>query len=113
MLGGEPYVTSGHRGQALFWRILVTCPRGQRVGEGMQRAHDHGSEQLVTVGEMPVGCGDRNAQAPTQLGHGEAAHPPLGDQLDGPVDESRLEVAVVVAAVPGRPGVAGVLRRGS
>jgi hypothetical protein len=66
----------------------------------VQRAHDQGSEQLITVGEMPVRCGDRDAQAPAQLGHGEAAHPPLGDQLDGPVDERRLEISLVVAAVP-------------
>jgi hypothetical protein len=110
MLGGEPYVTRGHRGQTLFGRILLTGPRGQRVGECVQGAPDHGGEQLVTIGEMPVGRGDRDTQTPAQLGHGEAAHAPLVDQLDGPVNERRLEIAVVVAAFP---GLAGPLRRGN
>ena len=104
LLGGELDVAAGHRGQPLLWGVRVTGADGQRVGEGVQRADGHGGEQLVAVGEVPVGRGGGNAQAPAQLGQGKAAHPPLADQLDGPVDEGRLEVTVVVART---------LRRGS
>jgi hypothetical protein len=64
----------------------------------VQGAHPDRREQIVAVGEVPVGGGDRHAEAAADLGQGEAADPSLGYQLDGRVDERRLEVTVVVAA---------------
>jgi hypothetical protein len=104
LLGGELHVAAGHSGQSLLRGVRVTDLRGQRVGEGVQRPDGHGREQLVAVGEVPVGRGGGDAQAPTHFGQGKAAHPPLGDQLYGPVHQGRLEVTVVVS---------GALRRDS
>jgi len=47
---------------------------------------------------VPVGGGDGDAEAAADLGQGEVADPPLCYQLDGGVDQRRLEITVVVAA---------------
>jgi hypothetical protein len=64
----------------------------------VQGADPHRGEQIVAVREVPVGGGDRHAEAAADLGQGEVADSPLGYQLYGGVDERRLEITVVVAA---------------
>jgi hypothetical protein len=64
----------------------------------VQGAHPDRREQIVAVREVPVGGGDGDAEAAADLGQGEVADPPLCYQLDGGVDQSRLEITVVVAA---------------
>jgi hypothetical protein len=79
----------------------------------VQRADGHRGQQFITVGEVPVGRGHRDTQPFGQLGQRELAQPAFGDQLNGPVDQGGLEVAVVVGANPRFTGRAGAFRRGS
>jgi len=64
----------------------------------VQGAHPDRREQIVAVREVPVGGGDGDTEAAADLGQGEVADPPLRYQLDGGVDQCRLEITVVVAA---------------
>jgi hypothetical protein len=62
----------------------------------MQRADGDGGEELVPVGEVPVGRGHGHADTAAQLGDREASHSSFGDQLNGTVDQRGFQVAVVV-----------------
>src|SRR5262249_48073532 len=103
LLRGEPDVGAGQRGQPLLGRIAVPYLRRQCRGEGAHRVDADRREQVVTVGGMTVGGGDRHPEAAAGFGRGEAPPPPLGYQADRRVDKRRLEVAMVVAAALGGP----------
>jgi hypothetical protein len=95
--GGEAHVAAGHRGEAVGGRLGLAHVRPEFGIEKLVGAHRHGRQQLVAVGEMGVGGADGHAQAPARLGQGEVPDAPLGDELDGGIDQGRPEVAVVVA----------------
>ena len=79
LLGGEPDVGTGQRGQALPGGIGVPRLRRQGGGERVECPDAHRREQVVAVGEVPVWGGYRDPEPAADLGQREVANPPLGD----------------------------------
>jgi hypothetical protein len=98
LLGGEPDVRPGHRGQPLRRGIRGVGGLAKPGREIIQGAGRHGGEQLVAVGEVPVRGRRGHAEAAGRLGQREAADPAFGYDGDGRVDQRGPQVAVVITS---------------
>jgi hypothetical protein len=67
VVGGEPDVGAGRRGEPIGRRHSLAGLQGERRGKGVGGADRGCGEQLVAVGEVPVGGGDTHAQSPARL----------------------------------------------
>ena len=102
LIVGEVHVGAGRGGEP-----LGGCPgcgvAVKVLGEQACGPQRDCGQQRVPVGEVPVRRGCRDPEAAAGLRHRERLGAALAEQLDGSLDQRLAQVAVVIAAAPGRP----------